>query len=254
VARALDLGYRPREAVPAPLDRLKRIDAETAPPLRRRATRAATKVASPAIDAIVSALGGHDVPAVERMLRQQAAALGAPHFVVDVAAPLVRRVGELWESGKLAVRHEHLFSEVLIAQLHALRSAYQPRPGAPRILLTTLPGELHGLGLEMVALYLAAQGLEARVLGVSTPPDQIVGAVRGLNVDALGLSISASSEAGGVRRSIDEILPELPRRVPLWLGGEGAAGLRARGAGVRFLPDWPALDAAVHELGAAKGG
>jgi methylmalonyl-CoA mutase cobalamin-binding subunit len=129
-----------------------------------------------------------------------------------------------------------------------LRAHCTVRTGAPRILLATLPNELHGLGVEMVALYLAAGGIDARVLGVSTPPREIARAAQALRADAVGVSVSASADATDVVRAIDEIVPELPRRVPLWLGGEGAQKLKKGLPGVRQLPTWKALDEAVAAL------
>jgi peptide/nickel transport system permease protein len=55
-----------------------------------------------------------------------------------------------------------------------LMSAYEERPGAPRVLLSTLPNERHGLGLAMVEVYLAASQVTPIFLGVDTPPEQIV--------------------------------------------------------------------------------
>ena len=50
-----------------------------------------------------------------------------------------------------------------------------PRPaGGPRVLLTTLPGEPHGLGLLMVEALLTLDGCRCLSLGVQTPPGDIV--------------------------------------------------------------------------------
>jgi len=247
IAKAIEVGYRPREVVPASVSRLRTITAEASTWPARAVPRATGGDAGTAGD-VLAALEAYDVTRIETMLRRRSTALGARRFVVDLAAPLVQRVGERWEQGTIDVRHEHVFSEILTAHLHALRAQCTVRDGAARVLLATLPNELHGLGMEMVALYLAAQGVDARVLGVNTPPREIARAAQALGADAVGVSISSSAEAPDVARSIDEILPELPRRVPLWLGGEGAQKVRKRLPGVQQVPTWKTLDEAVAAL------
>jgi len=249
IAKAIGAGYRPREVVAASPARLRAIAEEAAAPAVHPA-RTAVPVQGPGgiVARALAALAASDVATMERLLRERGAALPAKRFVADVAAPLVRAVGEAWERGELEVRHEHLFSEILTVELHAMRARCQVATGAPRALLATLPEELHGLGIEMVALYLAAAGIDVLVLGVNAPPLEIARAARSLNADAVGLSISASSASDGVGHAIDQILPELPRRVPLWLGGAGAERLRLTLPGVEAITSWPALDAALARL------
>jgi methanogenic corrinoid protein MtbC1 len=248
IAAAIAAGYRPREVVAVPLARLRAIDRESAAaPAPTRSSSLTHVDDGNAVGAMLTALHAHDVTTIEAILRREAAG-GARRFVVEIVSPLVRRVGDAWASGRLQIRHEHLISEILTLEMHALRLRCAIQPDAKRILLATLPDELHGLGLEMVGLYLAAGGLDARVLGVSTPPREIARAARALDADVVGLSISASADARGAARAVDEVLPELPRRVPLWLGGEGTRRLRVEVPGVQIVPTWRAVDQAVARL------
>jgi methanogenic corrinoid protein MtbC1 len=249
VAGAIAAGYRPREVVAATLARLRTIEAEWTPSRVPAPTPPATwRRGADAVATVLAALRADDVMSIETTLREQAAALGPKRFVVEVVSPLLREVGDEWARGHVQVRHEHLVSEILTREMHALRGRCPVRDGAARILLATLPNELHGLGLEMAGLYLASAGMDARVLGVNTPPREIARAARAYDADVVGLSVSASADTRSVLRSLGEIVPELSRRVPLWLGGVGAAKLSTPIPGVQVLSTWRALEQAVTRI------
>jgi cobalamin-dependent methionine synthase I len=157
-------------------------------------------------------------------------------------------VGELWGEGKLEVRHEHILSECLSSQLRVLMSAYEEREGAPRVLLATLPNERHGLGLEMVEVYLAVSQITPRLLGVDTPAEQIVKAALSQAVDAVGLLVSGASDLKATAKHVKWMLGELPRRVPIWIGGGAAAELDLADDAVRVVATWADLDAAIEAI------
>ena len=116
------------------------------------------------------------------------------------------------------------------------------------VLLTSLPGESHSLGLEMIAVVLASSHVTPRILGIDTPPAQIVAAVRAYGSDAVGLGIMPPVDVKRVGTQIEWMLTELPRRVPVWAGGAGASQLDLELDGLVIVPDWPALDAAIGRL------
>ena len=248
IAAAIAAGYRPREVVAASVARLRAIDRETAAvpapaPAQKRTRRPGQD--GNAVSVILAALRAWDVTTIEEVLRREARAQGPRRFVVNVVSPLLHGVGEGWAGGQLQVRHEHLVSEILTLEMHALRARCAIAADAKRVILATLPDELHSLGMEMVGLYLAARGVDARVLGVNTPPREIARAAGALDAEVVGLSISGSADSRAVSRFIDEILPELPRRVPLWIGGDGARRLNLDVPGVHIIDTWSALDEVV---------
>lgn len=242
IKRALEQGYRPGEIVGKPLDELRQLVlvAGEAP------SRAAT--ASPTMATILGALGRDEVALLRAEFRQAAVMLGPRRFLTEVAHPVCVRVGELWADGKLEVRHEHLLSECLSAQLRVLMSAYEERPGAPRVLLSTLPNERHGLGLAMAEVYLAASQVTPVLLGVETPREQIVKAARSHAVDAVGLLVTEASDLKATKSHIRWMLRELPRRVRIWVGGAGGASLGIDDEAVRIVATWGEMDEAILTL------
>jgi MerR family transcriptional regulator, light-induced transcriptional regulator len=242
IKRAIERGYRPGEVVGKPLDELTQLVLVASEAPSHPAT------ASPTMATILGALGRDEIVLLRAELRQAAVMLGPKRFLAEVAHPVCVRVGELWADGKLEVRHEHLLSECLSAQLRLLMSAYEDRPGAPRVLLSTLPNERHGLGLAMAEVYLAASQVTPVFLGVDTPPEQIVRAARSHAVDVVGLLVTQASDLKATKSHIRWMLRELPRRVRIWVGGAGGAGLGIDDEAVRTVATWGEMDGAISTL------
>jgi DNA-binding transcriptional MerR regulator/methylmalonyl-CoA mutase cobalamin-binding subunit len=235
ITRALARGFRPGEIVSQEVAALESLLA--------MGNAAAPAGARGEIDLLADALKREDINAVRDGLRQLALVLGPRRFVVEVAHPLAVRVGELWASGDLEVHQEHLASECLSTQLRVLRSFFDDTRG-PVAVLATLPDEPHGLGLEMVALYLATGGFSPRVVGVSTPTEQIVRAARAHHAAVVGLSVLRSSNLPLAAQAARAIAADLPRGAHLWLGGSGAAALPPVD-NARVITGWNDLDNAL---------
>ncbi len=264
IRRALGQGYRPGEVVGRGRDELQRMVGMTAPASSSSlgpsvgSAAAPTRVAeadasaTPSVAWILDALRRDDIVALRTGLRRAAVALGPKQFLRDVVHPTVVRVGELWAQGELEVRHEHMVSECISARLRIMMSAYEDQTDAPTVLLATLPGERHGLGLEMVELHLAASHVVPLLLGIDTPPEQIVKAARSHGVEAVALLVTHASDLPATAAHVRAMLGALPRRVVIWLGGAAAPELQLRDPRVVVASDWGTLDAAVAKLGRSK--
>lgn len=164
--------------------------------------------------------------AIVSYLREAWSGLGPYAVLTGTIAPLATAVGRAWADGELDIRHEHFLTEVLEDFLRARRLECEPDPEAPTLLLTTLPGERHGIGLQMVAVVCALEGFRARILGTETPAGEIVRAAR--EAGARGVAISVSVATGGVEtdRALTELRRALPESTALIVGGSGARGPR----------------------------
>lgn len=243
VARALKAGFRAGEVIHKSPAELRSLISSSA-----HAQLSSSLRESPTIESLIRALTSDDAPALRTGLRQAVATLGPRSFVVEVAGPLVEQVGEAWAAGRLSVRHEHLLSEALSTQLRLLLSIYETESTGPVILLTTLSTEQHGLGLEMAALYMALEGATPRLLGVDTPPDQIVEAARALGARVIGLSISAASEPEGTLAHVRWMLSQLPDATEIWLGGSAASSVTELPARAHHVITWKDLDRELFRL------
>lgn len=265
IASALELGLRPGDVIALGQEELEalvratRRDANAVEPTRPSRPEGPTLASlsdpgpSDATDAashasfaqILTALGEDDVVGLHAHLRAAAVTLGPRRFVTDLAHPLAVRVGELWASGRLDIRHEHLASAALSTQLRLLLGAFDPTAQAPDVVLTTLPGEPHTLGLEMVAVYLATRSASPRLLGADLPPEQIAEAARAMRADAVGIAVSPAALPERTSEDARTLVARLPRDTELWVGGGGANTVALRRPRVRHVLTWAALDDAI---------
>jgi MerR family transcriptional regulator, light-induced transcriptional regulator len=246
VRQARALGHRPREVVGRDLAALEALVKESAPNTVRPPQGMPSEV-----EAVLAAVMREDIEAIRVGLRHLALLYGPRDFVREVAQPLLVKVGQMWKEGTIEIRQEHLFSECLSTQLRILRSLYDNVRG-PAVVLATLPNEPHGLGLEMVALYLATGGASPRVIGVSTPAEQIARASHAHQAAVVGLSVVLPPDSTHAASEIRGLLPALPRGTQLWLGGAGAANLPHL-EGARVFAAWDDLDAALLALTTSRG-
>jgi methanogenic corrinoid protein MtbC1 len=90
------------------------------------------------------------------------------------------------------------------------------------VVFATLPGELHGLGLQMAALVVAAAGCRVLYLGTDVPIDQTAELAIDINARAVAVSVSSASRVDAARAQVADLRERLPRRVDLLAGGSGA--------------------------------
>jgi methanogenic corrinoid protein MtbC1 len=192
------------------------------------------------VEDLLGAVQRFDSSAVNRSLVAAWGRLGPLDFLQGCVAPLVREVGIRWERGQLEIRHEHFLSERLGDLLKALRLPLEERADGPLVLLSTLPGEAHALGLHMAALLLVATGCRVLPLGTQTPPEQIAALARDTRARAVGISVSIASRASAPP-AVTALRRRLPADTTLLVGGEGAPPATrsiARIAELGDLDDW----------------
>jgi methanogenic corrinoid protein MtbC1 len=246
VARALKAGFRAGDAIHRDVAELKAVLTSSAKP------EPGLQAESPTIGTLLAALRADDAASLRSGLRQAVATLGPRQFLIDVAGPLVEQVGKAWAAGRLSVRHEHLVSEALSTQLRLLLAAYEAEAAGPVVLLATLSHEQHGLGLEMAALYLALHGASPRLLGVDTPPDQIVEAAIALNSRVVGVGVSPASGRDATVEHVRWMLAELPANIDVWLGGSAAGSFQVSHPRLRQIVTWSDVDRELGLLGRAR--
>lgn len=232
VKRLLDHGYRPGKIMhmaPGELAELASKFAPAAPPPPENLAELLRHI---------ELLKAHRIPELRQGLAHDIERCGLRGFTMEVAAPLTRLVGDAWEAGDIAVFEEHLYSEALESVLHAaIHEAPGPHGHAarPRVLLTTIPVERHGLGLLMAEALLVAEGAECVSLGVQTPLSEIVAAVRAQNVDVVGLSFSSSTSVRATVENVTELRQRLGDAVEVWAGGAAAAAARRHLTGTQVV-------------------
>ncbi len=215
IAEAVAEGSRPGLAVKA--------DDAT---LRKLLVRNHPKAWGPVLESLKAAVLAMDSAEIRTLLQTAFAAQPLKEFLSHVVDPLLEWVGYSWAEGTLGIHQEHLVTEILEDFLRQTRQALPPLPSKGAVLLTTLPGERHRLGLLMAALLYAAKGIRVELLGVDLPVASIAHAARTLNVDRVAVSLSIQSSGEPTRKLLLDLLERLPPRCRLLIGGQGAARTR----------------------------
>lgn len=225
VKRLMDAGHRPGKLVPMSVDELHGLGL-----LGGDAQRSAQDPgAGSELQALLALLRGHELAQLRGRLRQAVVQLGLSAFVIELMAPLNALVGEAWMRGQLEIFQEHAYTEtaqaVLRAGIHSLPEPLSQQ--RPRVLLSTLIGEPHGLGLLMAEALLAAEGAQCFALGTQTPVWDIVLAAKAYRADLVALSFTGCMNPNKVVEALVELRAKLAPKIEVWVGGS-APVLRRR--------------------------
>lgn len=146
------------------------------------------------------------------------AALLAPRdLIYRVVLPLMREVGERWHRGEIGVAQEHLVSAALRNVFGALVRLHPPRPGAPKMLIATLSGELHEFGILAAAMLASIAGLDPIYLGPNLPAGELAYAARKTSGEIVLIGYSSLQEPSS--QELAELIRDLPQGTELWVGG-----------------------------------
>lgn len=239
IKRLLDIGMRPAKVVGLSLDELAALLSE------------APKDAagdSPELLQFVELIKAHQGGALRIALNLALFRQGMPDFLSKTISPLNHLVGEAWLRGEIRVFEEHLYSEQITSVLRTAIASLRNPAGTPRVLLTTLPGEEHSLGLLMAEATLCLSGAQCTMLGVQTPIGEIVLAAQAHQVDVVALLFTLSMPPLQIKSGLQQLRQALPRQVALWAGGAGVARQRKPEDGVQYLGALSDLTEAVDLL------
>jgi DNA-binding transcriptional MerR regulator/methylmalonyl-CoA mutase cobalamin-binding subunit len=246
IKRLLDAGHRPGRIVamsPADLERLS-----SATSARAAAPEPAASQGAPDLATFMAAIRQHDTEALRHLMARSISRIGLGRFVLDVVAPLNVQVGEAWMQGQLEVFEEHLYTELVQVVLrNALHHLPAAGAGRPRVLLATVPGEPHGLGLLMAEAMLALEGCHCASLGVQTPIWDIARASAAMRIEVVALSFTGCTNPHQITDGLTELRNKLPPEVVLWAGGSAPVLQRRVIEGVRVLPTLDAVAGALAD-------
>ena len=224
IRRLLDQGMRPGAVLPLGEQALDELEANLLADHCR--------VPGPAVNALLESILSEDAGRIEILLKQQYEQQGMRGFILNTMVPLLNAVGEYWAGGRLQIFQEHFLSQQLIRFLNAEINRLQKSARRPRVLLATLPGEEHSLGLLMVAAMLSSHGVSTINIGAEVPMGQIARAAVQFRADVVGMTFSGAYQYKSIRPHLYELRELLPDGVEIWAGGEGVRRLRKLPHGV----------------------
>ncbi len=197
------------------------------------------------VAAALAALKANRIERFQEILAAAQHEKSAQDFIDDLAAPLTIAVGEAWQCGELPIYAEHYFTRSMRALL--ARYSQSSTRGKPIILLATLSGEHHTLGIAMLEAALHESGVETVMLEGGLPASELVAAAEAYQVRGMAISASLAFPSSLLGPMVAKLRSDLPAHISLWLGGSGSQRLRHLPAGVQAISTIPAAIAASQQ-------
>ena len=145
-----------------------------------------------------------------RQLVTEALETGTPAIDLyhNVFYPTMVETGELWQNNKITVAKEHMITAMtqnIIASLYPLlfKDLVDREENRGNILIACPGGELHELGIRMLADILEFEGWDVTYLGSNIPAEFIVERLNENTFDIMGLSCAISFNLRYVRETIE---------------------------------------------------
>jgi len=166
-------------------------------------------------------LAGERHRAARRVL--DAAESGTPvkDLYLHVFERCLHEIGALWQSNQISVAQEHYCTaatQMVMSQLYP--RIFTGRRSGLRFVATCVGGDLHEIGVRMVADLLEMDGWDTYYLGASTPTESVVRTVAERQPHVLGISATMTAHLGKVRELIAAVrAADVPLRPVVLVGG-----------------------------------
>ena len=170
-------------------------------------------------DHLVAMLKEGNAIALRSWFQSRLHAQGLSAFVHRIMVPATVVVGEAWSRGELAIYEEHLYTELIKSMVRQALTEHYREGGEPRVMLTTVPGEQHSLGLLMVETLLRLAGAEVISFGTEMPFREIKDAALSHEVNVIGLSFSAGFKVDDAIVMLSGLRQMIDSKIRIWAGG-----------------------------------
>jgi DNA-binding transcriptional MerR regulator/methylmalonyl-CoA mutase cobalamin-binding subunit len=204
-------------------------------------------------DLTLAKLCEEDPAGLRRRLYRELLRQGLDTFVQDTLTPLSYAVGDAWARGEISIHEEHLYTEVVQDILRDTVNQLNERDGRPRVLLTTLPEEQHGIGIIMAAAVLSLRGAYCISLGTQTPVQSIAQAAEAHDANIVAVSFSNAYPQRRILPALTELRQRLAPGLELWAGGSGCRRLTVSEDVARLAPELSQLLEALSAWRQAAG-
>jgi DNA-binding transcriptional MerR regulator/methylmalonyl-CoA mutase cobalamin-binding subunit len=222
IGRLVHCGLRPGKVVHLPLEALQQM----------LASQSIGEDTVALVNELLASLAPGCAPrAVGDYLERLVNLSGLSDFVQTLLPAFNDAVGDAWAGGRLGVHMEHHYTEAVRQTLYTGLARLRASNAKPRVLITTLPGELHGLGAMGLQVALAAQGAHCVSLGTQTPVEEVASAAVSMEIGVVAISASVHQPPQELLAYLVALRESLPPPCRLWAGGRGMLALMGQ------LPD-----------------
>ncbi len=139
---------------------------------------------------------------------------------LSVFQPCQREVGLLWQTGRISVAQEHFCTaatQLCMSQLYPY--IFSSEKNGNVAVITCAQGELHEVGVRMVADLLEMNGWDAFYLGANVPINSVVDFVKEKDPNMIGISATITSHLPQVKDLINMIRSIESKHTCIMVGG-----------------------------------
>jgi methanogenic corrinoid protein MtbC1 len=151
---------------------------------------------------------------------------GLTEFYDKLFKPVMYRIGDMWEQGKLDVATEHAGTNTAISLIKAIneritttRARKNGISSQYKTVVCTPDGELHGLACNMIESLLLSKGFKVYNISTSIPTEYIIDYMHDLQTDIVFVSITLAENIRSADRLVQQIHLKYNNKLPVVIGG-----------------------------------
>ena len=147
------------------------------------------------------------------------------NFYEKLLKPVMYRIGDLWEQGKLDVATEHASTNTAIGLIKVINERITSRVRTRELssqnksVICTPDGELHGLACNMIESILLSKGFKVYNISTSIPTEYIIDFMRDSQPDIIFISITLVENIKPAERLIHKLHQKYNNQLPVVVGG-----------------------------------
>ncbi len=125
---------------------------------------------------------------------------------LNVFQPSQHEIGRLWQMNRITVAQEHYCTaatQLIMSQLYPY--IFNTEKSGRRLVASCVGGELHEIGIRMVADFFEMEGWDTYYLGANTPAESIIRSVEERQADVLAISATITFHVSKVAELIDKV-------------------------------------------------
>ena len=144
--------------------------------------------------------------AVEYIMSLHSGGVPLKDIYLSVFSPVQRELGRLWQTRKIGVAQEHYGTAITqLAMARLYPALFTGARKARRMAAAGVGGELHELGIRMVADFFEMDGWDSRYYGANLPPAELAKAVAADKPDLLCLSATMPWHVQDIKATISAV-------------------------------------------------
>ena len=201
-------------------DDLAKLVADSGGHARQGAARGQTFV-----DRALDAAEHSDPTGVEEVLTSAIALLPPNEVTHTVIGPLVREIGDRWHRGEISIAQEHMVTDIVRRLVIAVSRGYLRADNGPCLVLATLSGERHELGILMCSWLAATRRYHTHYLGADCPAGEIARFALEVEARAVLISLVMPENHAPVMSQLRDLAARLRGKCEIWIGGFAARQL-----------------------------